>query len=186
MSAFSEKLILIGVTGSIAAYKACDLARGLVKRGLPVQVILTESAERFVGKVTFQALTSRPVYSNTWENGMVHIEVKNQAAIFAVVPATANIIGKMANGIADDLVSSTYLALNCPVFVAPAMNPYMYASRPVQRNLRTLREDGVRLIDPAEGLVICGDEGQGKMADVAQIEEMLAREFLLVRDSVRV
>lgn len=181
-----DKLILIGVTGSIAAYKTCDLVRGLVKRGLPVQVILTESAERFVGKVTFQALTSRPVYANTWENGMVHIEVKNQAGIFAIVPATANIIGKMANGIADDLVSSTYLAVNCPVFVAPAMNPFMYSSKPVQRNLKTLKEDGVRLIDPAEGEVICGDEGQGKMAEVLQIEETLAREFELVRDSVRV
>lgn len=181
-----EKRILIAVTGSIAAYKACELVRGLVKRGLPVQVILTESAERFVGKVTFQALTSRPVYSNTWENGMVHIEVKNLAGVFAIVPATANIVGKMANGIADDLVSSTYLAVNCPVFVAPAMNPFMYASPPVQRNLRTLREDGVRLIDPAAGEVICGDEGQGKMAEVAEIEALIAREFELIRESVRV
>lgn len=181
-----EKLILIGVTGSIAAYKACDLVRGLAKRGLPVQVIMSESAERFVGKVTFQALTSRPVYATTWENGMVHIEVKNQAAVFAVVPATANIIGKMANGIADDLVSSTYLALNCPVFVAPAMNPYMYSSRPVQRNLTTIEGDGVRIVDPARGEVVCGDEGQGKMAEVAEIEELLAQEFLLQKDSVRV
>lgn len=173
----SEKSILIAVSGSIAAYKTCDLVRSLVKQGYPVRVILTENASRFVGAVTFQALTGHNVYTSEWEAGMVHIDLKNLAAVFAVVPATANIIGKMANGIADDIVSSTYLAATCPTYVAPSMNPGMYASKAVQRNLRTLLADGVHVIDPGEGEVVCGDTGQGKMADIAAIEAELVAAY---------
>lgn len=172
-SANDPRVILIAVSGSIAAYKTCDLVRSLVKQGYPVRVILTENAARFVGPVTFQALTGHNVYTSEWETGMVHIDLKNLAAVFAVVPATANIIGKMANGIADDIVSSTYLAATCPVYVAPSMNPGMYSSKAVQRNLRMLSEDGVQLIDPGEGEVVCGDTGQGKMADITVIEAEL-------------
>ena len=109
---------------------------------------------------------------------MLHIDMKNLAGVMAVAPATANIIGKMAHGIADDIVSSTYLATDCPVFVAPSMNPNMYASPAVQRNLGILREDGVQLIDPGEGEVVCGDTGQGKMADIGLIEEVLKRAYV--------
>ena len=168
-----QKAILIAVSGSIAAYKTCDLTRSLVKQGYPVRVILTENAARFVGPVTFQALTGHNVYTSEWEAGMVHIDLKNLAAVYAVVPATANIIGKMAHGIADDIVSSTYLAATCPTYVAPSMNPGMYASPAVQRNLRQLAADGVHIIDPGEGEVVCGDTGQGKMADIVQIEREL-------------
>jgi phosphopantothenoylcysteine decarboxylase/phosphopantothenoylcysteine decarboxylase/phosphopantothenate--cysteine ligase len=110
---------------------------------------------------------------NEWDQGMIHIDVKNEASVFAIVPATANIIGKMANGIADDAVSSAYLAMECPVIVAPAMNPNMYKSKPVQRNLKILKEDGVIVIDPMVGEVVCGDVGPGKMAEVQQIEKII-------------
>ncbi len=184
-SAPDARAILIAVSGSIAAYRTCDLVRSLVKQGYPVRVILTENAARFVGPVTFQALTGHNVYTSEWEAGMVHIDLKNLAAVFAVVPATANMIGKMANGIADDIVSSTYLAATCPVYVAPSMNPGMYSSKAVQRNLRTLSEDGVRLIDPGEGEVICGDTGQGKMADITAIEAELIAAYRSQIESVR-
>lgn len=173
-----EKSILIAVTGSIAAYKTCDLVRSLVKKGYPVHVIMTESATRFVGPVTFQALSGHAVYCNQWDEGMIHIDAKNLAGVFAVIPASANIIGKMANGIADDLVSSTYLALQCPVLIAPAMNPGMYGSFAVTRNLQRLSDDGVQIIDPGSGEVICGDTGQGKMADIQMIEQRIIEMFL--------
>ncbi|MCB1307883.1 MAG: phosphopantothenoylcysteine decarboxylase [Leptospiraceae bacterium] len=168
-----EKSIVIAVTGSIAAFKTCELVRSLAKQGYPVQVIMTPNAERFIGRVTFQALTDRPVYVSEWETGMVHIDVKNMAGVFAVVPITANTIGKFANGIADDIVSSTYLALGCPVLIAPAMNPGMFAHPAVQRNLSVLRQDGVQILDPTSGEVVCGDSGQGKMADIATIENRI-------------
>lgn len=108
-----------------------------------------------------------------YEQGMAHIDAKNSASVIAIVPATANIIGKMANGIADDLVTSTYLAANCPVVIAPAMNPFMYAHPSVQRNLKRLIEDGVTLADPSEGVVVCGDEGYGKLAEISIIQKMI-------------
>lgn len=169
-----EKSILIGVTGSIAAYRACDLVRNLKKKGYPVQVVMTANATRFVSPLTFETLSDHTVYSGNWDEGMVHIRLKNLAALFAIVPATANSIGKFASGIADDIVSTTYLAATCPVVVAPAMNPNMYASRPVQRNLEILRKDGVIILEPDEGEVVCGDEGQGKLAKITDIEERLA------------
>jgi len=172
-----ERTILIAVTGSIAAYRACELTRNLVKDGYPVQVIMTEGAEKFVGKITFLALSGKPVYKSDWEEGMLHIELKNKAAVMAVVPATANIIGKFAGGIADDLVSSTYLAAGCPVVVAPAMNPNMYNSPAVQRNLKQLKEDGVLVLDPQNGEVVCGDVGQGKLAQISVIEKTLKELF---------
>lgn len=172
-----EKSILIAVSGSIAAYKICDLVRSLTKQGFPVRVVMTKNAERFVGRVTFEALTGHKVYSSEWDDGMVHIDLKNLAGIYAVMPATANTIGKMANGIADDIVSSTYLAATCPVLLAPAMNPGMYASPAVQRNLRQLREDGVQIVDPGSGEVVCGDTGQGKMADIELLETVLKEAY---------
>ena len=169
----SEKSIIIGVTGSIASYRTCELVRNLSKQGYPVRVLMSQNAERFIGRVTFEALSGNPVFSSEWDAGMAHIDIKNMAALFAVVPATANIIGKMANGIADDLISSTYLACACPIIVAPAMNPHMYSNAAVQRNLTTLAGDGVEILDPTHGEVVCGDEGQGKLAELAVIEKAL-------------
>jgi len=169
----STKEIVIAVSGSIAAYKACELVRNLTKKGFPVRVIMTENATHFVGKITFEALTGKPVRINEFDTGMAHIEIKNLASVFAVVPASANTIGKMANGIADDLVTSTYLAATCPILVAPSMNPGMYLHKAVQRNLSLLEKDGVHIVSPDKGIVVCGDEGYGKLATVESIEEKI-------------
>ena len=162
--------VVVGVTGSIAAYRSCDLIRSLTKKGIEVQVCLTAGAENFVGRVTFEALTGKDVYQDQWANGMPHIELKRAGSLLAIVPATANIIGKFANGIADDLLTSTYLAHQGKVLIAPSMNPGMYASKAVQRNLATLKHDGVFIVDPADGEAVCGDEGQGKLAAIPAIE----------------
>lgn len=164
---------VIAVSGSIAAYKTCELVRNLTKKGITVRVMMTKNATRFIGPVTFSALTNMPVILDNWDDGMLHIDIKNEASVFAIVPATANIIGKIANGIADDVVTSTYLALNCPVIIAPAMNPNMYNSKAVQRNLKILKDDGVIILDPTEGVVVCGDIGYGKMMDVDIIEKTI-------------
>lgn len=167
------KEIIIAVTGGIAAYKTCDLVRNLTKEGYPTRVIMTQNATEFIHKNTFEALTNKPVLVNEYESIMAHIEIKNIAKVFAIVPATANIIGKLANGIADDLVSSTYLACTVPVIIAPAMNPGMYASKAVQRNLKQLKEDGVIVLEPTEGIVVCGDEGKGKLIEVELIQKKI-------------
>ena len=164
--------IVIAVTGSIAAYKTCELVRNLKKLGYPVSVIMTKNSLHFIGKATFEALTEMPVLVDEYESYMAHIEVKRIASVFAVVPATANIIGKMAAG------TSTYLAIQCPVVIAPAMNPGMYMSKPVQRNLKQLHEDGVEILEPSSGVVVCGDEGQGKLADIQFIENRLIEIYL--------
>ena len=164
-----RSFIVIAVSGSIAAYKCCELVRMLVKKSHAVQVLMTENAKRFVSKLSLETLSARPVLSSEWDEGMLHIDLKNMAKVYAVVPATANCLGKFAHGIADDLVSSTYLAMQCPTIAAPAMNPGMYSSPALQRNLEILKKDGVKIIDPAHGEVICGDTGQGKMASLEEI-----------------
>jgi len=167
------KSVVIGVSGSIAAYRTCELIRNLTKKNIEVTVCMTRGAENFVGRVTFEALTGRTVYTSQWEEGMPHIELKRTASVIAIVPATANIIGKLANGIADDLLTSTYLAHTGTTLIAPSMNPGMYSSKPVQRNLARLREDGVHIVDPANGEAVCGDEGQGKLASIDKIEAQI-------------
>ena len=169
----SDQSILLGVTASIAAYKACDLVRLLQKAGHDVRVLMSENAERLIGRGTFEALSGHSVYSSEWEEGMVHIDAKNAALVYAIVPATANTIAKMAHGIADNIICSTYLAARCPVLVAPAMNPGMYCHPALQRNLRQLQGDGVEILEPDEGAVLCGDEGQGKLADIERIRDAI-------------
>ena len=169
--------IVIAVSGGIAAYKSCELVRNLVKSGYPVQVIMTKHALNFIGKTTFEALSGKSVYYDEFENGMLHIDMKNKAKVFAIVPATANTIGKLANGIADDLVSTTYMASNCPVIIAPAMNPNMYNNKALQRNLKTLINDDVKIIEPGKGKVVCGDEGTGKLADIQIIQKEIEKIF---------
>lgn len=161
--------ILIAVTGSIAAYKTCDLIRELIKKNYSIRVIMTPNACHFVSKITFEALTGKKVLVDEYESGMPHIDSKRNVALMAVVPATANIIGKFANGIADDIVTSTYLANQAPVLIAPAMNPGMWNHPATQRNIQTLIQDGVKIISPVDGLVVCGDEGQGKLANIETI-----------------
>ena len=148
-------LIAIGVTGGIGAYKAVEVCRGLQKRGHDVVAVMTRSATRFVGPITFEAITRRPVITSQWRPGMnadiEHIAIADGIALLLVAPCTANVIGKFANGIADDFLSSLYLATKAPVLLAPAMNTNMLAHDAVQRNLQTLASRGVRFVDPGEG-----------------------------------
>jgi phosphopantothenoylcysteine decarboxylase/phosphopantothenate--cysteine ligase len=166
------KKIILGISASIAAYKACDLIRLFVKGGDSVYVVVTERALNLVTPLTLETLSGHPVYSDSFSRErreMGHIELKNDADLLLVAPATANIIGKFANGIADDLLSTTYLSVSCPVVVAPAMNPAMYAHPAVRENIEKLKSRGVKFVEPEKGLVACGDEGYGKLADIETI-----------------
>lgn len=168
--------ILIGVTGGIAVYKTCDLASRLVKAGHGVSVVMTAHATELVAPRTFQALTGRPVSVEMFARGVSaipHIEPARKAELFCVAPTTANFLGKAANGIADDLLSTLYLAFSGPVLMAPAMNCEMWAKPAVQRNVQRLLEDGVRFVGPEEGRLACGVTGAGRMAEPEQIFEKI-------------
>jgi len=168
-------LIALGVTGGVGAYKAVEVCRGLQKRGHDVVAVMTRSAARFVGPVTFEAITRRPVITSQWRPGMnadiEHIAIADGIALLLVAPCTANVIGKFANGIADDFLSSLYLATKAPVLIAPAMNVNMLAHEAVQRNLQTLAARGVRFVEPGEGYLACGWIGKGRLAEPAEIVE---------------
>lgn len=171
--------LLLGVTGGVAAFKACELARELQRRGATVQVAMTEAATRFIGTATFQALTGRPVYTDAWDgridNGMPHIDLSRGADAILIAPATADFMAKVANGLADDLLSTLVLARDCPLLLAPAMNRQMWAAAPTQRNLRTLRADGVAILGPGAGEQACGETGDGRMLEAqALVEETIA------------
>jgi phosphopantothenoylcysteine decarboxylase/phosphopantothenate--cysteine ligase len=172
-------LIALGVTGGIGAYKAVEVARGLQRRGHDVVAIMTRSARRFVGEVTFEAITRRPVITDQFARGanadIEHIALATDASLLLVAPATANIIGKFANGIADDFLTSLYLATRAPVLMAPAMNTNMLEHPAVQRNLQTLSSRGVRFVDPGEGFLACGWIGKGRLAEPDAIVEAAER-----------
>jgi phosphopantothenoylcysteine decarboxylase/phosphopantothenate--cysteine ligase len=175
-------LIALGVTGGIGAYKAVEVCRLLQKRGREVVAVMTRSATRFVGPVTFEAITRRPVITSQWKPGInsdiEHIAVADSIALLIVAPCTANVIGKFAGGIADDFLTSLYLATKAPVLLAPSMNSNMLAHEAVQQNLRTLAARGVRFVEPGEGYLACGWIGKGRLAEppdiVAAAELMLA------------
>jgi phosphopantothenoylcysteine decarboxylase/phosphopantothenate--cysteine ligase len=166
------------VTGGVGAYKAVEVCRGLQKRGHDVVAVMTRAAARFVGPVTFEAITRRPVITSQWRPGMnsdiEHIAIADGIALLLVAPCTANVIGKFANGIADDFLTSLYLATKAPVLIAPAMNVNMLAHEAVQRNLQTLTARGVRFVEPGEGYLACGWIGKGRLAEPAQIVEAAA------------
>ena len=168
-------LIALGVTGGIGAYKAVEVARGLQKRGHDVVAIMTRSARKFVGEVTFEAITRRPVITDQYARGananIEHIALATDIGLLLVAPATANIIGKLANGLADDFLTSLYLATRAPVLLAPAMNTNMLEHPAVQRNLQTLTSRGVRLVDPGDGFLACGWIGKGRLAEPDAIVE---------------
>jgi phosphopantothenoylcysteine decarboxylase/phosphopantothenate--cysteine ligase len=172
-------LIALGVTGGIGAYKAVEVARGLQKRGHDVVAIMTRSARRFVGEVTFEAITRRPVITDQFARGanadIEHVAIATDASLLLVAPATANVIGKFANGIADDFLTSLYLATRAPVLMAPAMNTNMLEHAAVQRNLQTLASRGVRFVDPGEGFLACGWIGKGRLAEPDAIVEAAER-----------
>jgi len=162
-------LIALGVTGGIGAYKAVEVCRGLQKRGHEVVAVMTRAATRFVRPLTFEAITRKPVITSQWKPGanadIEHIAVADTAALLLVAPCTANVIGKFANGIADDFLSSLYLATKAPVLLAPAMNTNMLAHPAVRRNLETLAARGVRFVEPGEGYLACGWIGKGRLAE---------------------
>src|SRR5918996_5497738 len=162
-------LIALGVTGGIGAYKSVEVCRGLQKQGHDVVAVMTRSAARFVGTVTFEAITRHPVITSQWKPGanadIEHIALADGAALLLVAPCTANVIGKFANGIADDFLTSLYLATKAPVLIAPAMNSNMLAHDAVQRNVQTLASRGVRFVEPGEGYLACGWIGKGRLAE---------------------
>jgi phosphopantothenoylcysteine decarboxylase/phosphopantothenate--cysteine ligase len=171
--------IVLAVSGGIACYKAVELVRLLVKDGFAVQVIMTRGAMEFVTPLTFQTLSGNPVASDTFsltqESEIGHINLADSADLFVIAPATANIIGKIANGIADDLLTTVVIATQAPVLIAPAMNIHMYANPILQENLRKLARVGYHLIEPAEGLLACGYEGKGRLPEPEKIAEEIHR-----------
>lgn len=175
--------IVLGITGSIAAYKAADLASQLVKQDHAVHVVMTRTATEFITPLTLQTLTRNPVLvsledeKHSWKPG--HIELADNADLFLAAPATANIIGAFANGLAPDPLSSMYLALprTTPVLIAPAMNGKMWLHPATQRNVATLKQDHCAFIDPAEGDLACGYEGIGRLAPVEEIVDRVATIF---------
>lgn len=174
-SRVARKRVLLGICGSIAAYKGADLCSKLVQAGLDVQVVMTDAAQKLVGPLTFAALTGHPVATDPYTNAdkvhVEHIRLADHADILVVAPATANFIGKAANGIADDVLTSAYLAVTCPVLVAPAMNVRMWNHPAVARNLATLRGDGVGIVEPGEGFLACRDTGRGRLAEPQEIAD---------------
>ncbi|MBN1869817.1 MAG: phosphopantothenoylcysteine decarboxylase [Candidatus Omnitrophica bacterium] len=174
-----QKRVLLGVTGSIAAYKAAEIIRRLLDEGVKVSVIMTKEAGHFITPLTLASLSGEPVYRGMFDEGsgpqkMPHIDLAREADVFLIAPATANIIGKLANGIADDLLTCIALATKAPILVAPAMNAQMYQNKIVQENCRKLKKYGVQFIDPIKGKLACGTTGQGHIAD----EKVIVRTVL--------
>jgi phosphopantothenoylcysteine decarboxylase/phosphopantothenate--cysteine ligase len=166
-------VVVLGVTGCIGAYKACEVLRELQRREVEVRVVMTAAATRFVTPMTFEALSHHPVFHDQWalggEGEIRHIGLADAADLLLVAPATANILGKFAQGIADDALSTLYLATRAPVLVAPAMNVNMFEHPAVQQNLAVLRGRGVRVVEPGEGYLACGWLGRGRLAETPQI-----------------
>jgi phosphopantothenoylcysteine decarboxylase / phosphopantothenate---cysteine ligase len=177
MEQTTAKRIVLGITGGIAAYKAAELARLLVKQGIEVQVAMTEAACHFITPTTMQALTGRPVLVNQWDavdNGMAHISTSRAADAIVIAPASADFIAKLAHGVADDLLSTLCLARDCPLLVAPAMNKQMWSNPATQRNIAQIESDGIVLLGPASGAQACGEEGVGRMLEA----DALARDIV--------
>jgi phosphopantothenoylcysteine decarboxylase / phosphopantothenate---cysteine ligase len=177
-------LVALGVTGGIGAYKAVEVARGLQKRGHEVVALMTRSARRFVGPVTFEAITRRRVITDQWAPGMnadiEHIALTTEIDLLLIAPATANIVAKLAHGIADDFLTSFVLALRKPILLAPAMNTNMFEHPAVQANLATLAARGVHFVDPGSGYLACGWIGKGRLAEPDEIAEAAHRMMLPV------
>jgi phosphopantothenoylcysteine decarboxylase/phosphopantothenate--cysteine ligase len=173
-----DKQIVMGVCGGIAAYKAADFLRLLVKAGAEVRVVMTKAAQAFVGPVTFEALSGHSVWTRMFEGRQNttpfrHIEWAHQADAVVIIPATANIIGKMAHGLADDPLTTFILGVRAPVLVCPSMNARMYENATVQDNIRRLAEAGMHIVSPEAGALACGEEGAGRLADIVAVAERL-------------
>jgi phosphopantothenoylcysteine decarboxylase/phosphopantothenate--cysteine ligase len=174
-----DRKIVVGVTGSIAAYKAAEVVSQLVQRDAEVTVVMTRSATQFVGPLTFQTLTRRRVMIDQFDLESVvdptHISLTDEADLVVIAPATANFLGKAAHGIADDMLGSLLLAVACPVLVAPAMNDRMWAHPAVQENIAILKKRGYQFVDPDSGFLACGTYAKGRLANPAQIVEEIVR-----------
>jgi phosphopantothenoylcysteine decarboxylase/phosphopantothenate--cysteine ligase len=179
MSELQGKRILLGVTGGIAAYKSALLVRSLVTAGADVQVVMTAAAAAFVTPVTLQALSGKPVFSDMWDtripNNMGHIELSRDRELVVVAPATADFMAKVANGLADDLLSTLAMARECPMMLCPAMNRQMWEHPATQRNVRTLAADGVLLVGPDAGDQACGETGPGRMVEPEAVHAEIVR-----------
>ena len=183
-----DKNILLGVTGGIAAYKIANLASMLKKQGANVKVIMTENACQFITPMTFETLTAQKVYTDTFDRNFEfkvdHIELGKWADVFLIAPATANVIGKLVNGIADDMLTTTALAMRCPIVVSPAMNTTMFENKVVKHNIMKLRTYGMDIIMPASGHLACGDSGAGKMPEPEMLLEYIKRAVYKKKDLV--
>ena len=183
-----DKNILLGVTGGIAAYKIANLASMLKKQGANVKVIMTENACQFITPMTFETLTAQKVYTDTFDRNFEfkvdHIELGKWADVFLIAPATANVIGKLANGIADDMLTTMALAMRCPIVVSPAMNTTMFENKVVKHNIMKLRTYGMDIIMPASGHLACGDSGAGKMPEPEMLLEYIKRAVYNKKDLV--
>ncbi|WP_137940135.1 bifunctional phosphopantothenoylcysteine decarboxylase/phosphopantothenate--cysteine ligase CoaBC [Chitinivorax sp. B] len=171
-----SKHILLGITGGIAAYKSAELTRLFVKAGYTVQVAMSEAATHFVGPVTFQGLSGRPVFTDQWDtriaNNMPHIDLSREADAILIAPASADFIAKLANGLCDDLLSTLCAARDCPLLIAPAMNRQMWENPANQRNIALLKQDGVTILGPGSGDQACGEVGDGRMLEPEQLFEL--------------
>lgn len=182
-SAVSGRSVVVGVSGSIACYKAAEVVSRLAQNGALVTVIMTEGARQFVSPLTFQTLSGRKTLYEPWDLALVddptHIKLAHATELLLVAPATANVIAKLAHGIADDLLTSFALAVRCPLLIAPAMNKDMYTHPATQENIAELKTRGWKFLDPGEGYLACGDVGLGRLADppeiVRAVETELAR-----------
>lgn len=181
-----SKTVVLGVTGSIAAYKIANLASSLVKKGVNVHVIMTKNATNFINPITFETLTGNKclvdTFDRNFEFSVEHVSLAKQADIFMVAPASANVIGKIANGIADDMLTTTIMACKCHKVISPAMNTNMFENPIVQDNLEKLRNYGYEVIDPASGYLACGDTGAGKMPEPTVLESYIMKNIAMEKD----
>lgn len=181
-----DKFVILGVTGSIAAYKAATLASALKKLRCDVQVIMTKNAQHFIHPVTFETLTGRKCLTDTFDRNfsfeVEHISVAKRADLALIAPASANVIGKLAGGIADDMLTTTLLACTCRKLISPAMNTAMYENPALQNNLNTLRSYGYEIIEPASGHLACGDTGRGKMPEPEVLLSYILKEIACKKD----
>ena len=180
------KTVVLGVTGGIAAYKAAYLASALKKQGANVHVVMTAHATEFISPLTFETLTGNrcvsDMFDRNFEHDVKHISLAKAADLIMVAPATANFLAKAANGIADDMLTTVVLAAKCPKMAAPAMNTAMYENAATQRNIETLKKDGWKIVEPATGLLACGDEGKGKMPEPQELLQHILYELACPKD----
>ena len=175
------KCIVLGITGGIAAYKAAELARLMIKQGMEVQVVMTEAACHFITPTTMQGLSGKQVFTDQWDasvpNSMAHINLSRAADAIVIAPTSADFIAKLAHGLANDLLSTLCLARNCPLIIAPAMNREMWLHPATQRNIAQLIADGVQVLGPDNGVQACGEEGMGRMLEAEQLAQDIAAFF---------